>query len=81
MKHIWKRIDFTSHQNTESIVRARFKKAINPISLKYSRNKIIPIKKNSAAWDSFVTHYGSLITEKKRKNRKKNKQTKTTLQN
>lgn len=66
MKDIWARIDFTSHQNTESIVRARFKKAINPISLKYNRNKNNTKKKKSAAWDSFVTHYSSLITEKKR---------------
>ena len=66
MKDIWARIDFTSHQNTESIVTARFKKAINPLSLKYNRNKYQKKKKNSAAWDSFVTHYSSLITEKER---------------
>ena len=34
------------------------------------------IKKHSAAWDSFITQYSGLITEKERKREKKNKQTK-----
>ena len=32
------------------------------------------IKKHSAAWDSFITQYSGLITEKERKREKKNKQ-------